>query len=64
MIVNLQVSAANQHQAALDVLDQLEKSREQLKGRLLHRDSLPLWHIVLRRQQARSPDFLPAPAPG
>ncbi len=58
VIVNLQVSAANQHQAALDVLDQLEKSREQLKGRLLHRDSLPLWHIVQRRQQAETTDFL------
>ncbi len=57
-IVNLQVTAANQHQAALDVLAQLERSREQLKGRLLHRDSLPLWQIFLRRQQEEPSEFL------
>ncbi len=57
VIVNLQVTAANQHQAALDVLGQLEKSRVQLKGRVLHRDSLPLWQVVLRRQRDEAPDF-------
>ncbi len=58
VIVNLQVTAASQHQAALEVLDQLEKSREQLKGRLLHRDRLPLWQFFQRRQQAETTDFL------
>jgi small-conductance mechanosensitive channel len=58
VIVNLQVVSANQHQAALDVLDQLAKSREQLKGRLLHRDSLPLWQIFQRRQQEGTTEFL------
>lgn len=58
VIVNLQVTAASQHQAALDVLDQLEKSREQLKGRLLHQDKLPLWQIFQRRQQDETTDFL------
>jgi small-conductance mechanosensitive channel len=58
VIVNLQVTAANQHQAALDVLERLEKSREQLKGRLLHRDSLPLWQIFQRRRQDETADFL------
>ena len=58
VIVNLQVSAAHQHQLALDVLDQLAKSRLQLKGRVLQRDSLPLWQVILRRQQgAEAPDF-------
>ena len=37
------------------MLDQLEKSRVRLKGRVLHRDSLPLWQVVPRRQQARAP---------
>ena len=51
VIVNLQVIAANQHQLALEMMDGLAKSRAQLKDRVLHRDSLPLWQIFLRRQQ-------------
>ncbi|MGB7555574.1 MAG: mechanosensitive ion channel domain-containing protein [Candidatus Korobacteraceae bacterium] len=59
VIVNLQVSAANQHQLALDITDQLARSRTQMKDRVLQRDSLPLWQIFLRRQQGEQPpDFL------
>lgn len=59
VIVNLQVSAANQHQLALDITDRLAKSRTQMKDRVLQRDSLPLWQIFLRRQQGEQPpDFL------
>lgn len=57
VIVNLQVVAANQHQLALDVLDMLGKSRNQLKGRVLQRDSLPMWQVFLRRQQGEPPDY-------
>jgi len=57
-IVNLQVSAANQHQLALDMLGRLSQARKQLAGHILRRDSLPLWQIFLRRQQAAEPaDF-------
>ena len=51
LIVNLQVTAASQHQMALDTLDKLAKAREQMKGRVLQRDSLPLWQIFTRRRQ-------------
>jgi potassium-dependent mechanosensitive channel len=57
VIVNLQVSAANQHQLALGVLDRLAKARTQLKGHVLQRDSLPLWQVFLRRQQGETRDF-------
>jgi len=50
-VVNLQVTAANQHQLALDTLGRLTAARERLKGRILRRDSLPLWNVLLRRQQ-------------
>ena len=56
-IVNLQVSAANQHQLALDVLDRLAKVRTELKDHVLHRDPLPLWQVFLRRQQGETRDF-------
>ena len=57
VIVNLQVSAANQHQLALDALDRVAKARAQVKGHVLKRDSLPLWQVFLRRQQGEPPDF-------
>ncbi len=57
LIVNLQVSAANQHQLALDVLNRVVKARNQLKDHLLQRDSLPLWQVFLRRQQGEMPEF-------
>ena len=58
MIVNLQVIAANQHQLALDVVDRLADARAQMKEHVLRRDSLPLWRVLLRRQQGETPDFL------
>jgi len=57
VIVNLQVSAANQHQLSLETLDRLAQARRELKEHALRRDSLPLWHIFLRRQQEESADF-------
>jgi potassium-dependent mechanosensitive channel len=58
VIVNLQVSASNQHQLALDTLNRLAQARMQLAGRILQRDSLPLWQILVRRQQpGESADF-------
>ncbi len=51
VIVNLQVSAANQHQLALDVLDRLAQARKQLAGRLLQRDSSLLWQVFRRGGQ-------------
>jgi small-conductance mechanosensitive channel len=50
VIVNLQVEAANQDQAALDVLDELQRAREFQDSRLFERDSLPLWQLSQRRQ--------------
>jgi potassium-dependent mechanosensitive channel len=58
VIVNLQVSAANQHQLALEVLDRLAKAHSRLNEHVLQRDSLPLWQVFLRRQQGETPDFL------
>ena len=57
VIVNLQVSAANQHQLALDVLDQLAKAHSRLNTHVLQRDSLPLWQIFSRREQGETPEF-------
>jgi small-conductance mechanosensitive channel len=60
VIVNLQIRAANQHQLALDTLDQLAQARKRLAGHVTRRDSLPLWQIFLRRQpSAESADSLP-----
>ena len=57
LIVNLQVAAANQHQLTLDMMDQLARAKAQVKGRILQRDTLPLWQVFLRRQQGETPDF-------
>ena len=57
LIVNLQVTAANQHQLALDMLEQLARAKAQVQGRVLQRDTLPLWQVFLRRQQGEPPDF-------
>jgi len=56
VIVNLQVSAANQHQLALEVLDGLAKAHSRLNEHVLQRDGLPLWQIFLRRQQGEAPE--------
>jgi potassium efflux system protein len=58
VIVNLQVSAANQHQLALDVLDQLTKAHSRLNTHVLQQDSLPLWQIFSRREQGETPEFM------
>ena len=50
VIVNQQIRAANQDQAAIDVLDRLEKERQYLDGRLFEHDSLPLWDVGQRRE--------------
>jgi small-conductance mechanosensitive channel len=50
VIVNLQVQAANQDEAAMDVLDELERAREFQDSRLLEQDSLPLWQLSQRHQ--------------
>ena len=57
VIVNLQVSAASQHQMALEVLDQLAKAQSRLNTHVLQQDSLPLWEIFSRRQQGETPGF-------
>jgi len=57
LIVNLQVTAAHQHQLALDMMDQLARAKAQVQGRILQRDTLPLWQVFLRRQQGETPDF-------
>ncbi len=57
MIVNLQVIAANQHQLALGVVEQLADARAQLKEHVLQRDSPPLWQVLIRRQVGETPDF-------
>ena len=54
VVVNLQVEAANQDQAALDVLDELEIAREFQDSRLFERDSLPLWRLTERRQMGEN----------
>ncbi len=58
VIVNLQVSAANQRQLALEVLDRLAKAHSRLNEHVLQRDSLPLWEIFRRRQQGEAPNFI------
>jgi len=50
VIVNLQITASNQDQIALDVLDELERAREFQDSRLLEQDSLPLWKLSQRHQ--------------
>ncbi len=57
LIVNLQVRAATQDQLALNVLDQLAKARGRLEGRLLERDSLPLWQLTQRHQIGENSEF-------
>jgi potassium-dependent mechanosensitive channel len=57
VIVNLQVTAASQHQLALDTVERLVTARAELKDHIGQRDSLPLWQVFLRRQQGETPDF-------
>ncbi len=56
-IVNLQVRAASQDQLALDTLDRLSKAHQNLEGRLLERDSFPLWQVRQRRQIGETNDL-------
>lgn len=53
-VVNLQIRASAQDQATIDALNQLTKTRLQLKGHYLDRDSLPLWELATRRQEGES----------
>jgi len=57
-VVNLQVQAADQDQNALEMLGRLTRAQTLLQGHLIRRDSLPLWQVLLRRQQGESPEFL------
>ncbi len=57
VIVNLQVQAANQDEAAMDVLDELERAREFQDSRLLERDSLPLWQLSQRHQAGENAEM-------
>jgi len=52
--VNLQISVGNVDQTAADVLVKLTQIKAKLKGRLLDRDSLPLWKIGARRELGES----------
>ena len=48
--VNLQITVGTIDQTSADMISQLSQVRIKLKGRLLDRDSLPLWKIGARRQ--------------
>jgi small-conductance mechanosensitive channel len=50
VVVNQQIEAANQDQLAIDVLDRIQKARQNLDGQILQRDSLPLWQLGQRRE--------------
>jgi len=54
LIVNLQIRASAQDQTTVDMLNQLTKTKLQLKGHLFDRDSLPLWKLGARRQEGES----------
>ncbi len=57
VLVNLQVRAADQDQLALDAVQRLARARAQLNGRLLERDSLPLWQVIARRQAGEAATY-------
>ncbi len=57
LIVNMQLKVAAQDQVAVEVLARLAKIRTQIKGRLLDRDSLPLWQVAARRQMGETPSL-------
>ena len=57
VLVNLQVRAADQDQIALDAVQRLTRARAQLNGRLLERDSLPLWQVIARRQAGETASY-------
>ena len=52
--MNLQISVGSVDQTAEDVLLKLAQIRTKLKGRLLDRDSLPLWKTAARRELGES----------
>jgi potassium-dependent mechanosensitive channel len=57
-IVTMQIQASTCVDMAGDVLDRLAQARKQLTGRLLNRDSLPLWEIASRREAGETaPDY-------
>jgi potassium efflux system protein len=50
VIVNQQISAANEDQLAIDAIGRIEKARQYVDSQLFERDSLPLWRIGERRE--------------
>jgi small-conductance mechanosensitive channel len=50
MAVNMQINVGAFDQTTEDVISKLAQARAKLKGRLLDRDSLPLWKIGARRE--------------
>ncbi len=57
LIVNLQIRAAGQDQNAIDILDRLQKAREEVDSRIFERDSLPLWQLEQRRQSGENKEL-------
>lgn len=55
LMVNMQLKVSSQDQLAAELLSRLAKAKLQLKGRLLDRDSLPLWQATQRRELGESP---------
>ena len=53
-VVSMQIQASSDVEMAGNVLDRLAQARKQLTGRLLNRDSLPLWQIATRHQTGES----------
>ena len=54
-LVNLQIKVGEVDQVAQDMVSQLAQVKTKLKGRLLDRDSLPLWRVRSRRAVGESP---------
>ncbi|HZD31405.1 MAG TPA: mechanosensitive ion channel domain-containing protein [Candidatus Angelobacter sp.] len=54
LAVNMQINVGSFNQSTQDVIAKLAQARTKLKGRLLDRDSLPLWKISARREVGES----------
>jgi potassium-dependent mechanosensitive channel len=54
LAVNMQINVGTLDQTTEDVIAKLNQARIKLKGRLLDRDSLPLWKIEARREVGES----------
>lgn len=52
--VNMQIKVGTFDQTTEDVISKLNQARTKLKGRLLDRDSLPLWKVGARREVGES----------